>query len=148
MNNVTLTGRLTFNPELRKTPQQQSVCTFTIAVDRRIGKKQSADFISIETWNKTAEFVCNYFKKGDGIEVIGSLATNQYKDSNGRNVLKTYVLANAVQFTLSNKKAPTTAENAPQSAEEEQPQDNSNDTQFEGFDTGTAEYVSPADLPF
>lgn len=137
MNNVTLTGRLTFNPELRKTPQQQSVCTFTIAVDRRIGKKQNADFISIEAWNKTAEFVCQYFKKGDGIEVIGSIATNQYKDSNGRNVFKTYVLANAVSFTLSNKKAPKQAENAPQKED-----------QFEGFDTGAAEVVDPDGLPF
>ena len=137
MNSVALTGRLTFDPELRKTPQQQSVCTFTIAVDRRIGNKQNADFISIEAWNKTAEFVCNYFKKGDGIEVIGSIATNQYKDRDGRNVFKTYVLANAVQFTLSNKKAPKQAENAPK-----------NEDQFEGFDTGAVEVVDPDGLPF
>lgn len=137
MNSVALTGRLTFDPELRKTPQQQSVCTFTIAVDRRIGNKQNADFISIEAWNKTAEFVCNYFKKGDGIEVIGSIATNQYKDRDGRNVFKTYVLANAVSFTLSNKKAPKQAENAPQKED-----------QFEGFDTGAVEVVDPDGLPF
>lgn len=137
MNSVALTGRLTFDPELRKTPQQQSVCTFTIAVDRRIGNKQNADFISIEAWNKTAEFVCNYFKKGDGIEVIGSIATNQYKDRDGRNVFKTYVLANAVSFTLSNKKAPKQAENAPK-----------NEDQFEGFDTGAVEVVDPDGLPF
>ena len=137
MNNVTLTGRLTFDPELRKTPQQQSVCTFTIAVDRRIGNKQNADFISIEAWNKTAEFVCNYFKKGDGIEVIGSIATNQYKDRDGRNVFKTYVLANAVAFTLSNKKAPKQAENAPK-----------NEDQFEGFNIGAVEVVDHDGLPF
>lgn len=137
MNSVALTGRLTFDPELRKTPQQQSVCTFTIAVDRRIGNKQNADFISIEAWNKTAEFVCNYFKKGDGIEVIGSIATNQYKDRDGRNVFKTYVLANAVSFTISNKKAPKQAENAPQKED-----------QFEGFDTGAVEVVDPDGLPF
>lgn len=137
MNSVALTGRLTFDPELRKTPQQQSVCTFTIAVDRRIGNKQNADFISIEAWNKTAEFVCNYFKKGDGIEVIGSIATNQYKDRDGRNVFKTYVLANSVAFTISNKKAPKQAENAPK-----------NEDQFEGFDTGSVEVVDPDGLPF
>lgn len=137
MNSVALTGRLTFDPELRKTPQQQSVCKFTIAVDRRIGNKQNADFISIEAWNKTAEFVCNYFKKGDGIEVVGSIATNQYKDNGGRNVLKTYVLANAVSFTLSNKKATKQAENEPQ-----------NETQFEGFNIGSVDAVDPDQLPF
>ena len=143
MNNVTLTGRLTFDPELRKTPQQKSVCMFTIAVDRRIGNKQSADFISVETWNKTAEFVCNYFKKGDGIEVVGSIATNQYKDKDGRNVLKTYVLANNVGFTLSNKKPAKQAENAPQEADTTQA-----DTQFSDFDTGTGDLVNLDDLPF
>lgn len=137
MNSVALTGRLTFDPELRKTPQQQSVVTFTIAVDRRPGTKQSADFITVEAWNKTAEFVCNYFKKGDGIEVTGSIATNQYKDKDGRNVFKTYVLANAVSFTLSNKKAVKQAENEPQ-----------NESLFEGFSIGSVDAVDPDQLPF
>lgn len=67
INRVILTGRLVRDPELRKTRTGKSVTTFAVAVDRTRRKDQEAadtDFISCQAWNKTAEYICNYAKKG------------------------------------------------------------------------------------
>ena len=69
MNNVSLIGRLTADPELRTTQSGVSMARFSVAVDRRVkaGEERQADFINIVAWRQTAEFVCKYFSKGQRI---------------------------------------------------------------------------------
>ena len=84
-NKVILGGRLTADVELKQTPQGVSVCQFSIAINRRIGKEQEqqADFINCVAWRNTAEFISKYFKKGSSICVSGSLQVRSWTDGNG-----------------------------------------------------------------
>ena len=81
LNNVVLMGRMTSDAELKATPNGKYVTSFSIAVERdysQNGERQT-DFINIVAWNKTAEFITNYFNKGDMIAVTGSIQTRQYE---------------------------------------------------------------------
>ena len=71
INKAILMGRLTRDPELRHTGAGTPVCSFSIAIDNGYGENRQTDFINCVAWNKTAEFVCNYFGKGKMIIVIG-----------------------------------------------------------------------------
>lgn len=85
LNKAILIGRLTADPELKQTQAGVSVCTFSIAVDRRYQKDGSreADFLDIVVWRGTAEFVARYFQKGHKIGVEGEIQTRSYTDKNG-----------------------------------------------------------------
>lgn len=101
INNVTLQGRLTFDPELCVTPTGIAVTRFQIASDRSYKNKDGeyqADFIDIIAWRKTAEFVSKYFKKGDMISLTGRIETSNYTDKEGNSRKSTYVRANEVSF--------------------------------------------------
>ena len=100
INNTILVGRLTRDPELRKTQTGQSVCTFTVAVDRMPGKDgtEGADFPSCVAWGKTAEILKTYAAKGSQIAVRGRLQTRSYEDKDGRKVYVTEVVADQVQL--------------------------------------------------
>ena len=101
LNIVALMGRLTRDPEMRKTPQGVSVATFTIAVDRSFvkqGEDRQADFIDIVCWRNTAEFVCKYFQKGSMIALNGSIQTRTYQDKNGNNRKAFEIVADNVHF--------------------------------------------------
>ena len=82
LNKVILMGRLTRDPELKYTPSNVAVCSFSIAVDRRYarpGEQRQADFINIVTWRNTAEFICKYFQKGSMIAVSGRLQSRTWE---------------------------------------------------------------------
>ena len=100
LNVVVLTGRLTADPELKTTTNGTSVCSFSIAVDRRYkaGEERQADFINIVTWRTSAEFVSKYFKKGQMIAIEGSIQTRRYQDRDGNNRTAFEVVASNVQF--------------------------------------------------
>lgn len=99
MNNVTLMGRMVADPELKKTPNDLSVCSFTIAVDKYTNGERKADFINIVAWRQTAEFVCKYFKKGSQLALIGEIQTRQYEEKEtGKKRTAFEVLANKVFF--------------------------------------------------
>lgn len=101
LNVVALMGRLTRDPEMRKTPQGVSVATFTVAVDRSFvkqGEERQADFIDIVCWRNTAEFVCKYFQKGSMIALNGSIQTRAYQDKNGNNRKAFEIVADNVHF--------------------------------------------------
>ena len=104
MNNICLLGRLTADPELRHTPSQVAVTSFTVAVDRSYtpkGQERQTDFIPVVAWEQTAEFVCRYFRKGQRIALTGSLQTRSYTDRDG-NKRKAYeVVADNVFFAES-----------------------------------------------
>lgn len=109
-NKAILIGRLTADPELKQTPNGISVCSFSIAVDRRFSGRDSerkTDFINITSWRQQAEFVCRYFHKGDVIGVEGSIQTRNYEDKNGNKRTATEIVTDNVFFTGS--KANTTA---------------------------------------
>ena len=104
MNSVSLMGRLTADPELKTTQSGLSFCRFTVAADRYSKDgEDTADFISCVAWRSTAEFICNYFLKGNKIALIGSIQTGSYTDKDGRKVYTTDVNADKVFFCESKK---------------------------------------------
>lgn len=95
MNVVTLTGRITKDLEL-KHYNDKAFVAFTLAVDS-YRKEEKADFISIKVWNKQAENLAAYCKKGSKISVVGRLETGSY-DKDGRKIYTTDVIANQIEF--------------------------------------------------
>lgn len=104
LNVVAIMGRLSRDPELRTTASGKSVATFTIACDRN-RKDSGADWIHITAWERTAEFVCRYFKKGSLIAVDGRLQSRSYQDKSGNNRTAIEVVANNVHFAGEKKEA-------------------------------------------
>jgi single-strand DNA-binding protein len=106
MNKAILMGRLTRDPEMRTTSGQVSVCTFTLAVDRRFksanGERQ-ADFIPIVAWRQQAEFASKYFRKGSRMIVVGSIQTRSWDDTEGKRHNTTEVIADEIYFADSKK---------------------------------------------
>ena len=100
MNKVVLIGRLTADPELRETTGGTPVAMFTVAVDRRFRREggQQADFIRCVAWNKTASFVCDYFRKGKQIALEGRIETRSWEGRDGQRQYATEVVAEAVEF--------------------------------------------------
>jgi single-strand DNA-binding protein len=100
MNRFQGIGRLTKEPEFRSTVSGTSVCTFTIAINRRFKTEgqQQADFIPIVAWGKTADICAKYLHKGSQVGVCGSIQTRTYDDKNGNKVYVTEVNAEEVQF--------------------------------------------------
>lgn len=101
MNRVTLIGRITNDLELRATESGKNNCNFFLAVNRT--GQEGTDFIKISSWNKQAENLCKYMKKGSQIAVEGQYRVNQYQDKDGNNRYDNYVLASNIEF-LSNSK--------------------------------------------
>jgi single-strand DNA-binding protein len=100
MNRFNGIGRLTKEPDFRSTANGKSVCTFTIAINRRFKTEgqQQADFIPIVAWGKTADICAKYLHKGSQVAVCGSIQTRSYDDKNGNKVYVTEVNAEEVQF--------------------------------------------------
>ena len=100
-NHITILGRLTKDPEVRYTPSQKVVASFTLAVDRpfknEAGQKE-ADFIPVVVWGKTAELVGNSCQKGHRLLVEGRLQIRSYDGKDGNRHWVTEVIANSVEF--------------------------------------------------
>lgn len=101
-NKVILIGNLTADPELKQTQSGLSVCSFYIAVNRKMAKNGECDFINIQTWRQTAEFVSRYFKKGKPILVCGQLQNDSWEDQQGNKRTTTKVVADEVSFVGNN----------------------------------------------
>lgn len=114
-NKVILIGNMTADPELKQTQGGVSVCSFSIAVNRKFSKEgeQACDFITIQTWRQQAEFVSKYFKKGNPILVCGSLQTRNWTDNQGNKRYATEVVADEISF-VGSKESSTEAKNQPQ----------------------------------
>ena len=95
MNKVVLIGRLTRDVELSTTANHKYLVRFCIAVDK--GREQT-NFIDIIAWEKTAEFIHKYFKKGQAIAVDGEITTTSWEDEEGNKRKRVEVLANRVEF--------------------------------------------------
>ena len=107
MNKITLIGNLTANPELRSTPSGVSVCTFTIAVNRRFanadGDRQT-DFFRVNAWRGLADTCARYLENGKKVAVIGELQARTYIEKDGTTRMSLDVSADEVEF-LSPKSA-------------------------------------------
>jgi len=102
-------GRITADPELKRTANGIAVCSFSIAVNRtyaKAGEDRIADFINIVTWRATAEFVSKYFSKGQLMAVDGSIQTRNYEDKNGNKRTAFEIVANNIHFAESKNSAP------------------------------------------
>ena len=102
MNQVILTGHLVKDIELRKTQNNKSVASFTIAVSN--GKDKNADFINCVAWEKTAELLSQYVKKGHKIGVQGKISTRSYTNRENQKQYITEVLVREVEFLESKPK--------------------------------------------
>lgn len=105
MNKALLSGRICSDIELKNTTSNVSVCSFRIAVTRKFKNAEGnydADFISCTAWRSNADFISKYFKKGDPIELTGSIQTRNY-EKDGQTVYVTEVVVDEAGFTLSKK---------------------------------------------
>ena len=136
LNRAILMGRLTRDPELKQTPNNVSVATFSLAVDRNYQadkENRVADFINIVAWRHTAEFVNKHFTKGQLVAVEGSIQSRSYQDKDGNNRTAVEVVADHVYFAEKKQNG---------KSQPEEPQDNFNPDDFEEFEG------SDDDLPF
>ena len=99
-NKVILGGRLTADIELKQTQSGLSVCSFSLAVNRRTGKdqEQKTDFIDCTAWRERADFLARYFKKGSSLCVVGQLQKREWTDNNGNKRYATEVLVDEAMF--------------------------------------------------
>ena len=105
MNKICLIGRITADPELKKTGEI-NYTRFTLAVNRKFTKKdgtRDADFISCVAWRKTAEIICNNLGKGSQIGIEGRLQTGSYDKEDGSKGYLTDVIVEEITFTEKKK---------------------------------------------
>lgn len=136
-NNVVFIGRFVRDLEI-KTAGEHKVVSFALARDRapaQDGKEKVTDFVDCVAWNKTAELIANYHKKGDRIGVSGHLQTRSYDDANGVKRKVTEIVVESIEFLKDrprdeNSASATPKASAPASNEE------------------TNHYTSDDELPF
>ena len=150
INRVVLVGRLTKDVEVRKTQQQTSVASFTIACNRRVSKGQDAqtDFINCVAWRATADFLGQYARKGALVGVEGRIQTRNYDGQDGKKVYVTEVVVDSAQLLES--KAVSEARN---SSSYDTNQANTgyfadNSYSDEDYSSGPSLDISTDDLPF
>ena len=97
INNVVIMGRLTKEPEERKTSSGKTVCSFCVAVNDDFNKDKTY-YLDIIAWDKKADFVIKYFRKGSMIAVQGRLTTRNWEDKNGSKHKAVEIVADAVSF--------------------------------------------------
>ena len=151
INRVVLVGRITKDPMLRKTQSGTSVVSFTIACNRRVQTQdQQADFINCVAWNKTADFMTQYVKKGALLGVEGRIQTRNYDGQDGKKVYVTEVVAETVQFLESKKDAANNAGFIPNQMEEPAGyQPDTTSTNYESdFSSADTLDIASDDLPF
>lgn len=101
LNKAILVGRLTKDPEIRSTASGISVCSFTVAINRRFvkqGEERQADFINCVAFRHTADFISRYFVKGSMISIDGSIQTRTWDDNEGKRHWVTEVIVNDAGF--------------------------------------------------
>ena len=116
LNHITIMGRLTRDPELRRTGSGIAVASFTLAVDRDFGKNENGeretDFIDCVAWRQTGEFVSKYFTKGRMAVVAGRLQIRSWNDKDGNKRRTAEVVADNVYFGDSKSESASTGSQA------------------------------------
>lgn len=124
MNKVVLIGRVTKDIEVRKTNSGKSFTRFTLAVNRR-GKDAGANFIACVAWEKTADLLGAYVKKGNQIGICGRIETGKYEDRDGKTVYTTDVMVEEMDFL--EPKGSTPAADEPTDTQPDLPEINPDD---------------------
>jgi single-strand DNA-binding protein len=111
LNHATIMGRITKDPEIRRTGTGVAVASFTVAVDRDFSKdsEKETDFLDCVAWRNTAEFVGKYFKKGSMIVVSGRLQKRSWNDKDGNKRSAVEIVADNVYFGESKSHGSTDA---------------------------------------
>ena len=116
MNKVFLVGNLTRDPEFKKTPSDVSVCTFSIAVNRRFvsaSGEREADFLTIVTWRGLADNCAKYLTKGRKVAVVGEVRTRNYVNQQGEKRYVTEIQADDVEFITPKREGESDRTDAP-----------------------------------
>ena len=103
MNSINIVGRITADPELRRTGDNTAVCSISVAV-KRPKVKDTTDFIECVVWRQSAEYLSQYGHRGDVVAISGSLQSRSWKDKEGNNRKAWEVVAESVEL-LSSKKS-------------------------------------------
>ena len=98
LNRVTIIGRLTRDPELKQTKSGKAVTSFSIGNTTGWGDNEKSNFFTVVAWQKTAEIVCQYMKKGSKIGVDGRLEYRSWEDDNGLKRSTVEIVAESIQF--------------------------------------------------
>ena len=155
INNLTLVGRLTKDPDLKYTGNGTAVATFTLAVNRNFTNQsgeREADFINCVIWRKPAETLANYAKKGVLIGVTGRIQTRSYDNQQGQKIYVTEVIADNFQL-LESKKADSNQNTQGSGVSNSQTnnytrnQQNTNSATADPFGNSSID-ISDDDLPF
>lgn len=153
MNKAILIGRLTKDPELRATSAGRNVCQFSVAVNRtytNANGEREADFINCVVWDKQAENLAKYQKKGNQIAVEGRIQTRNYDDKDGKKVYVTEILASNISFLDAKGASNNIADNLPEppvnSGSESVESVSLENDPFAAF--GDSVEISDNDLPF
>ena len=112
LNKIFIMGRLTRDPELRRTQSGTAVTSFSLAVERDFktqGGEKETDFIDVVAWRNTAEFVAKYFTKGRMAVVEGRLQIRSWQDKEGNNRRTAEIVADNVYFADSKRDGDTTS---------------------------------------
>lgn len=112
MNKLTIIGNLTRGPETRVTQSGSSVCSFTVAVNRR-GQDDKTDFFRVSAWNKTGETCQKYLAKGRKVAVTGPVSVSTYTGQDGKTYANLEVMAQDVEFLTPKGEQPAPAPAAP-----------------------------------
>ncbi len=136
MNKVILIGNITKELELRKTQTNKSVVEFSIAINEGYGDNKTTEYVNITCWEKLAERIVQYCRKGHKVCVEGRIKTDSY-EKQGQKVYRTYVLANNIEF-LQPRESTTI----------EQTSLTGTDKDVLGYRQDNSVVVEPEDLPF
>lgn len=150
MNNVTLVGRLTKDPELRTISTGNTTCSFTVAVSRQFTNangERETDFINCVIWGKQAENLCKFCTKGSLVGVTGRIQTRNYDGQDGRKVYVTEVAASNISF-LGSRNSGNSSDGTPQENVNSNPIETSDITEDPFKDFGSEVVLSDDDLPF
>lgn len=146
INNITLVGRLTRDPDLRYTSNGQAVATFNLAVNRNFTNasgEREADFPNCVIWRKQAENLANYARKGMLIGVTGRIQTRNYENQQGQRVYVTEVVADS--FQLLEKRQDNGSQNQQNGFNDN---NNHNHSFNDSFSSSSQIDISDDDLPF
>lgn len=151
INRAILVGRLTKDPELRRTSNDIPVTTFTVAVNRTFKNQQGeqeADFINCVVWRRQAENVAQYLNKGSLVGVEGRIQTRNYEDNEGVRKFIVEIVADSVQF-LEPKGTTPPSNNQQNNQQKDQKSSNYNETKKPSNDDDLKDIdIADDDLPF
>lgn len=149
INNVTLVGRLTRDPELRFTSNGSAVASFNLAVNRNFTNasgEREADFVNCVIWRKPAETLANYAKKGTLIGVVGRIQTRNYENQQGQKVFVTEVVCD--NFQLLERRDASESQSNNNVSNQEPSSFNHNNQANDPFGNSSEVDINPDDLPF